>query len=1082
MKEFNNLVRKYISEWFRSLILKGVTLSLILTSGSFFEMLCAQESVTQIIILKGVVRDAHTRNPVNAAQIQSLFSANSAVTDSLGQFQISLLNNEEVVSVTGYDYNVRQISVRGRAFLEIDLYPNTFKNYFQKVNGLGGSKEKLTTVQAIAYGADAKNGFTVSADEMIHNNLNGAVRSISRSAVAGMGAVMYLRGLNSLNANAQPLFVVDGVLWHTKPEQGSVHYGYQPNPLDVIDVNDIDGITILKNGTAIYGSKAANGVVLIKTKRAKSTVTKIDVNVTSGITTEPRTIPVMNASEHLTYVSEMLKTSGMTKEQIDQLPYLNDDQARSNYLRYHNNTDWTSQVYNNGTSNDYSINVNGGDDKALYYLSLGYTQNRGVVQPSGMDRYNVRLNADVNLFENASLAVNIGFSRIDRDMIDDGVNPVSSPSWIAQIKSPVLYPFNYTSLGTPTEDFEYYDIFGVSNPGGIIHFSNNTFKKNSFNISLHPEFRINEKFRISEHFDYNLYKTNEDYYRPYLFASPLMLEGKGISENARSSQIVRSNSMYSDTRADYDLTIDNHKFDIFAGIRFMMNAFRTDYVEGHNSYSNSVVNLPANFKFLRTDGVNDLYKSLSYYTNVSYSLDNKYFVDMALSVDGSSRFGRETKGGFRLFGHSWGVFPSLSAAWLMSSESFMQSAKTIDLLKLRAGLSLTGNDDVPDYLNNVYFTSVRFKDGANGALLNMLENPQIQWESSFKADLGADLILFNDRLSVSADMFYTNTYNLLNMHQLPYVAGQPFYWGNGGSLQNLGGELSLNWKVMNRRNFSWETNLNIGRYKNKITSLPENLFNKINFEKGAYTTNIFNAEILTAVGHSAGVFYGYKTTGVFATEVEATAAGLKIQNNDGSFSDFEAGDMIFVDMPDANGVKDGIIDEHDKQIIGNPNPDLYGSFLNTITYKSFTVSALFAGSLGNDVYNYPRSILESGLDFSNQSSSVLSRWIGEGHVTSQPKAITGDPMGNARFSDRWIEDGSFLRLKNVTLSYDLKLPNNNFLDKVNVWVAVNNVFVLTEYLGPDPEFAAGNSVLYQGIDNGLLPQSRSFFAGLKINL
>jgi TonB-linked SusC/RagA family outer membrane protein len=1083
MKEFKIIVREYISGLLRSSAFKGAAVLLIFASVGFVSGLSAQEAGTQNTYrVKGVVRDAYSKQPINAAQINSLYSANSAVSDSLGNFEIGLISNEEVLTVSVYDYNTRQVAVRGKDMIVIDMYSNTFADYYGKVNGLNGMKEKLTTVPAIARSTEAKNGFAVSADEMIHNKLNGSLRSTTRSGVAGMGAVLYLRGLNSLNASAQPLFVIDGVIWNNKSDQSSVHYGYQPNPLDIIDVNDIQEITLLKNGTAIYGSKAANGVILIKTKRGNSTVTKIDVNVSSGITTRPRTIPVMDASEHLTYVSEMLKSSGLTNAEISQLPYLNDDPARSTYLRYHNNTDWSDQVYSNGMSNDYSINVNGGDDKALYYLSLGYTNNRGVVQPAGMDRYNVRLNADINLFENANLAVNVGFSRIDRDMIDDGVNPVSSPTWIAQIKSPILYPYNYTTLGTPTEDFEYYDIFGVSNPGGVIQYSNNTMKKNSFNISLRPEFFINKNLRISEHFDYNMYKTNEDYYRPYLFTSPIMIEGKGLSENARMSQIIRSSSVYSDTRADYNLKIDDHQFDIFGGIRYMMNTFQSDYVEGHNSYSNSVVNLPANFKFMRTDGINDLYKSLSYYANVSYNLQNKYLADVALSVDGSSRFGSETKSGFQLFGHSWGVFPSLNLAWLMSSERFMQSAEAVDLLKLRASVSLTGNDDIPDYLNNVYFTSVRFKDGANGAVLNALENSEIQWETSLKADLGADVNLFNDRLNMTADLYYSNTNNLLTMRQLPYVGGQPYYWGNGGSLQNLGAELSVSWKVLNRRNFRWETSLNLGHYKNKITSLPENLYNPINFGKGGYTTEIFNAEVLTAVGQSAGVFYGYKANGVFATEAEALNANLKIQNSDGSFSNFKAGDMIFEDVPDANGMKDGIIDQNDKQVIGNPNPDLYGSFTNTFSYKNFTLTALFSGVLGNDLYNYPRSILESGLDMNNQSKRVLSRWIGENQNTTQPKAVTGDPMGNARFSDRWIEDGSFLRLKNVTLSYDFNLRKINFIENINLWVAVNNVFILTNYLGSDPEFAAGNSVLYQGIDNGLLPQTRSFFVGLKLNL
>lgn len=1084
MKQTKTSIQKYILSLLRSSSFAGFTMLLVFSTMPFSLKLNAQENVltsTKAFQIKGIVRDAFSKQPLNAAQVVSLSSANSAVTDSLGHFVIGLDNKEEIISVNAYDYNIRQVAVRGKDSLIIDLYHNTFANYYLPVDGLNGKAERINSVRSQANSGQPKNTFVLSADELIHTALGANLRSVKRSGVSGMGAVMFLRGLNSINANAQPLFVVDGVIWNVRSEESSVHYGYIPNPLDVIDANDIEDVTLLKNGTAIYGSKAANGVILIKTKRGTGTVTKIDLNITTGMTTTPKSIPVMNATQHLNYVSEVLKTSGLTPQQLTQLPFFNDDPARSTYLAYHNNTDWADQVYTNGWSKDYSINVNGGDEKAQYYLSLGYTGNTGVVKPTNMDRYNIRLNSDVNLFSNAKLAVNVGFSRIDRDMIDDGVNATSSPTWISRIKSPILFPYNYTTLGGKTDEFTYYDVFGIGNPGGVIKYANNTFKKNSFNITLHPEFTINKNLRISEHFDYNISKTNEDYYRPYLFSSPVMLQGKGLSYNARMSQIIRNSSIYSDTRADYNLVFDNSKLDVFGGIRYIFNSYESDYVEGHNSLSNSTVNLPGNFKFLRTDGINDLYKSLAYYANASYNLKEKYFADLALSMDGSSRFGSETKSGFQLFGHSWGVFPSLNMGWLMSSESFMQSAESVDLLKLRAGLSLTGNDDVPNYLNQVYFTSIRFKDGANGAVLNGLRNPEIQWETNLKADIGADINLFNDRLSVVADVYYSKTDNLLNMRQLNEIGGVPYYWANGGSLQNLGGELSLTWKVLNSRNFGWETGLSLGTYKNKITALPADIYNRIDVAGGGYTTELYNAEILTAVGLPAGVFYGYKTHGVFATEADAQNAGLKLQNNDGSYSYFKAGDVIFDDVADANGVKDGVIDQNDKQVIGDPNPDFYGSLTNKFSYKGFTLSVLLTGSYGNDLYNYQRSQLESGLDLTNQSAKLTTRWTGEGQITTQPKAILGDPMGNARFSDRWIEDGSYIRLKNITLDYDLDLKLN-FIQKINIWVAANNMLTLTNYLGPDPEFAAGNSVLVQGIDNGLLPQSQSFFVGLKINL
>ena len=1033
--------------------------------------------------LNGVVRDAYSKKPLNAVQIKTLNAENSAVSNEEGQFSIKLNSAEGVLVAVAYDYNIRQLAVRGNDSIVIDLYPDNFSNYYLLVEGIKGSADNLTSPFSLKSVTGSNQSGAITADNIIQETMGGDLRAINRSGVAGMGASLFVRGINTLNINAQPLFVVDGVIWNNQSGQTSIHQGYIANPLDIIDVNDIENITLLKDGVSIYGSKAANGVILIKTKRGSNTVTKIDLNIVTSISTQPKSIPVMDATQYRTYVSELIKTAGLSNEEIDQLPYLNDNQARSTYLTYHNNTDWSNQVYQTGFSKSYSINVNGGDEKALYYLTLGYTSNTGVVKSTDMERYNIRLNADIKMTEKAGLGLNVGFSRIDRNMIDDGVNSYSSPTWISLIKSPLLSPYNYTSLGSKTSEYTYYDIFNVGNPGGIIENSNNTMKKNSFNITLKPTYQLSPELLISEQFDYSINKTNEDYYRPYLYAAPITIEGIGESENARMSQVIRNNSIFSDTRLSYSHKFNTfHALNVILGSRFIFNSLESDYVEGHNSLSNSSVNLPGSFKNLKTDGVNDLTKSLSHYVNVDYSFNNKYFLNTAMSIDGSSRFGRETQDGFHMFGHSWGVFPSINGAWLLSSESFMKNAKAINLLKLRAGFGLTGNDDIPNYQNDVYFTSIRFRDVANGAVLVNLANPEIQWETTRKANLGIDMSVLNDRLLFNVDIYSSLTKNLLTKRQYQDVAGLNYYWSNGGELSNNGVELSVNAKILNINKFGWEFGVSAGHYVNKITSLPDDLYNSLSaLGVNGYTTDVYDGEVLTAVGQPAGVFYGYKTQGVFSTREEAEAADLKIQNSDGTYSTFGAGDMIFEDVADANGVKDGIINANDKQIIGNPNPDLYGTITNKFNYKKLTLKTLFTYSYGNDVYNYQRSQLEAGKDYSNQSTRLNNRWTSEGQITSQPKAVYGDPMGNGRFSDRWIEDGSYIRLKTLSLSYDIPF-SSKFLDHLNIWVSANNLFTLTNYLGADPEFSSENGILYQGVDAGLLAQSRSFSFGLKFGL
>jgi hypothetical protein len=435
-------------------------------------------------------------------------------------------------------------------------------------------------------------------------------------------------------------------------------------------------------------------------------------------------------------------------------------------------------------------------------------------------------------------------------------------------------------------------------------------------------------------------------------------------------------------------------------------------------------------------------------------------------LDGSSRFGQETKGGYSIFGHSWGLFPSINGAWLASSEKIMKHFDGISLLRVRGGYGITGNDGIEDYATKAYYQTVRYIDYGNGLVLSNIQNESLQWETTRRWNAGIDLGIFDNRLTLTADIFGSRTSDLLTLKSLNVTSGLDAYWNNGGEMSNKGYELSANLKVLNTKAFQWEMNMNVGHYVNKIESLPE----------GSQILNLYGASILTSVGNPAGVFYGYKTNGVFATDAEAAAANLHVVNANGSSTYYGAGDVIFNDK---NG--DNIIDSKDRQIIGNPNPDFYGSFSSKMSYRKITLNALFSYSYGNDVYNYLRSQLESGSDMSNQSTTMLSRWRTDGQLTNQPKATYGDPLGNSRFSDRWIEDGSYLRLKTVSLSYRIPI-NNTFINGMDIWVAANNLWTLTNYLGVDPEFSAGNSVLSQGIDTGLIPQTQSFFVGVKINL
>ncbi len=1020
------------------------------------------------IEVKGLVRDAHTKKPINAARVSVLNGSSSAVTDANGNFSIKVASLTDVLEVLAYDFNGVEVAVKARDFITVDLYSDEFTAYFKTVDGLTGSKRNSSSINSSASVVDFSNATALAGDDML-KAIGGDVRSISRTGLSGVGSSLFIRGLNSINANAQPLFIVDGVIWNNLYDAESIHTGYFSNTLDNIDVNDIGSITVLKDGTSIYGSKGANGVVLINTKRGRSMVTKINVNFYTGIHAKPDKFPMMSGDQFRVYASDLLRTQGVTAKEASSYGFLETDPTNAMaYNMYHNNTDWSKEVYKQGSTQNYNLNVSGGDEKALYYLSLGYSGNNEVVKEANLTRINARFNADINLTQSVSMGVNIAYTQSDRNSFEDGVSPISI-TWMSKIKSPFLSPYGYSSAGTKLTDYADADVFGVGNPSATLQFYNvNRSKNYRFNFGVSPSIKITPELTISSTFDYSLDKSTERRFIPEDYTPKIYMSAyNDYSTSEVNSQVMRNTAIYDDTKLTYTKSFNKlHNLQAIWGWRYFSDFYEADYAEGHNVGVNTVTTISSSLSYLDATGVNSPTKSISNYLNAEYNYDNRYFAAATLSVDGSSRFGKETEGGFSLFGRSWGVFPAVSAGWNIASEKFMKNVKFVDFLKLRAGYGLTGNDGIQDYAATNYFSTVHFMDRGSGLAITNLENSKLQWETTAKANLGLDLNLFNNRFSGTFDVYSSKTSDLLMLKDLPEVSGLGTYWTNSGELTNKGFEATVNVKALNLTDLKWELGFSVGHYKNKVTSLPN----------GEYTTSVYGGEVLTSVGKAAGVFYGYKTNGVFSTSSDAEAANLKVLNADGTYTAFGAGDIHFAEVQ-----KDGIVDSKDKQVIGDPNPEFYGNISTQITIKKLTLKALFTYSYGNDVYNYQRSLLEAGSDYGNQTKAMLNRWTAEGQATSQPKAYYGDPVGNSRFSDRWIEDGSYLRLKSVSASYNFPIKSN-FINGVTVWASANNLVTFTKYLGLDPEFSARNSVYYQGVDAGFLPLSKSFFFGINLNL
>ena len=1043
-------------------------------------------ATNELRTITGTVYDAATNTPMPGVRVQATGHKRiTAMTDAEGRYKLSIPSYVTLLNFSTDEFLLVQKAVGNRDIINVRLYSDKF----------AGNYDKDIVVNA-ERGFEDEDSWALSVDADIQSKLGADVRSIARSGTPGMGNVMFIRGINSLNANTQPLVVVDGVIWDMQEGNESMHMGLYNNILNAIDVNDIRDVKVLKNGAAIYGARAANGVILINTKRGESMATRITANIYGNVALAPTTQEMLGAEEYRLYANDLIGTMDVPANR--KIPFLRTDEDFIYYNKFHNNTDWTDYVYREAVTQNYKINVEGGDDVAMYNFSFGYTMSDSPLKGNDFNRLNIRLNSDIVLSDKLTTRFDIAYTRVGRELLDDGMRedetafPVSSTGALAAIKSPFLSPYRYSVSGELSSILDLSDTFAfdVVRAAGVAYPNNsyynpmtiltngsdaqkNELEYTNLGITVAPELVLGD-VKITETFNYSLHRVSEKYYLPYSTGSDNELYHfyvaslNGRIGNYIGSLFGKEAAISSDTRVDWSKVFGAHSLDVTGGFRYTNFNFDSNSIAGANSGSDNKFEVSTSLKHISSEGDRNVWTNMSWYLSADYAFKTRYFLQLAASMEASSRFGNKADGALKMCGVAWGFFPSVQAAWLMSSESWF-NVKPVNMLKLRAGYDITGNDAIDYLAARSYLQAVKYYDKSMGLQLGNVENDGVKWESTARLNVGVDAMLFDNRLGVSLDWYKSTTSDLLVQKQYQYVTGMGTYWANGGELQNTGIEATVNAKLVNSKNWQWELGASVGHYKNEVTALDENID----------PVSVYGGQVITKVGESIGSFYGYKTEGVISSSAEAEALGLFQRDATGAKQYFKAGDMHFVDVNP--GSDPGCIDENDKVVIGNPNPDLYGNVFTRLSYKNLQLDVNCNYSLGNDVYNYYRQQLEGGSNFYNQTSEMLNRWTVDGQKTDIPVVAYGDPTGNSRFSDRWIEDGSYFRVKNVKLSYNVPVTAD-WLQGLTVWCAAENVLTLTKYSGNDPEFSVNNNVLYQGVDAGLLPQTSSFHLGVKVNL
>lgn len=1024
--------------------------------------------------------------PLGGALVSvSGYDGYSALTEEDGTYKLDVPEYATALKITAPDYNTVRVGINQSGKLrDVTMYSSAMRSAY------GADDNILNTVVADKF--DYSPSLNITSE--IGDQLGANVRTISRGGTPGIGNFMMMNGINSLHSNGQPLVVIDGVIVDQQYDRTMIHDGFYNDILTSFNVNEIKSVKVMANGTAIYGAKGANGVILIETKRNTSLATKIDATVSAGITLLPKSLPVMSGSQFKTYASDLLKRTGTN---LSEFQFLTSDPNNYYYNKYNNNTDWNDVIYREAFSQNYGISVQGGDEVASYFLALGYNGAQSVLEDNDVNRLNIRFNTDINMFKHLFIRFDASYSNVTRNLKDQGApegyneGTVTSVNYLGLVKSPMLSPYAYSNgkisdVAFDNNDEDYLDQalasignvnYRLANPASINEYgtaqNKNYFENSYLNIAITPRWQFNKHLSLSSLFSYTLTNTNDKYYVPINGVPDYYVSSIGLTvENEIRSLYSSQNSITSDTKIEWGNQYGAHSIDLLGGFRYMNDRYKVDTQLGYNTGSDKTPFINDTQNKVTTGSTNE-WTSMSWYGQARYDYRKRYFVEGNLAIESSSRFGKEAKDGFKLAGVRWGVFPGIQAGWVLSNESWFD-VPGIDYAKFTMGYDVSGNDGIDFDATRTYFKSILFQNKANGLVLGNLGNTEVQWETTRRFSFGTELNFLKNRLNLKVNVFKSWTDNLLTYHELNFITGLENNWVNGGSLENKGYNITVNGHIIATRNWNWELGASVGHYKNKLTALPDG--------QDYVETEVYGATIRSQIGQPVNLFYGYKTeatasgTHVYATSEEAKADGLYILGENGiDKTYFGAGDVKFAD----NGDKE--INKADMQVIGDPNPDIYGNIFTSLSYKRIRLDVNFNYSLGNDAYNYLRSQLESGNRFMNQSVAMVNRWSYEGQVTDMPTVMWEDPMGNARFSDRWIEDASYLRLKSITLSYELPL-NSTFIHGLTFWGQANNVFTVSKYLGADPDFSMSNSVLEQGIDRGLLANSRNFMLGIKINL
>ena len=982
---------------------------LLLTLG--FSAYAQQRSVS------GTVKDQNGQ-PVVGLTVMEQGTGNGVITDQDGRYNINVSSKDAILEFASLGYATVDEKVGGRAVVNVTV----------KEQALA-----LDAVVAIGYGSVRKKDLTtavstVSTDDIslrpvptVSGFIQGKVAGVTvqqTSGTPGGGMTVRVRGNSSITSGNDPLYVVDGVPVGTG--NGAITY---------LSPNDIETMQILKDASsaAIYGSRAANGVVLITTKKGSKDVGP-QINFTSyvGLGKVAKTFDVLNVAQYKDLMDEI----GAVK-----LPDGLKDE-----------TDWFKETYRTAVSQNYQLSVSNANDKTRYYIGTGYVDQEGIIRTSYYKRYNFRASMDSDIFKWINVGADVTFSHWKQNGIISGTGSNRAGVVMSVINTPT-----YAKVWSEENPDQYWTKFygaNVTTPAENIARQENFYDQNDrLILTGHAtiKFSKNLNFKSTATMD-RTWTFNYQFLDPIKTAEGRTQHGAANTTRADNRVIVLDNIL------TYKNNFGRHSLEAMAGTSATLSHWEN--LTGSRQYfspdyDNILYGLNGgNSSGLRgnSQGLSE-WSIMSYLGRIAYNYDSKYYLTVNMRADGSSKLAP---------GHRWGYFPSASAAWRISGEEFMQDVDWINDLKIRAGWGQQGNQGglsdhawVQNYAT-IYYDWTKSENAqatpSLGAKTN-IGNRDLTWETTTQTNVGIDLSVLNSRLNFTLDGYYKYTTNLLMSVPLP--APNPNITRNEGEMSNWGLEFAVSSVNIDKGGFRWNTDFNISMNRNKLEKLT--LQQVYNYIKPSDIQSEYVVRMTP--GMPLSQFWGYKSKGV----------------------DPETGMMIYEDR-DGNGK----ITDSDKTWIGDPNPDFTFGMTNNFSYKGFNLSFLITGSVGNDIYNASRVDMEGMVNGYNQTTATLRRWQIPGQITDIPKS---NEMYNVKVSSRWIENGSYLKVKNITLSYDFTGPKLKRLNitRIRPYVTLDNMITFTKYSGYDPEMSQWANAIHFGIDWGTYPCVKTVTFGVNVD-